>query len=255
MSEPTPMTRAAATRARVQARLQTFNSARGQRVLGPAEVFALAGSALILLLVVVSYLYFYVPTRSRLNALVAERSRLQNLVKASQGAFNGVQSTQARVLDITQSLDNFESRLVSANSGRMGLYDSLNSLIRKNALRNTSGPTYTPLEPVGSKVGATGARSANTKWQSVFPGIAISVTVEGQYENLRRFIQDIEKSGQFVIINSVELERSTETNAPLGAEGEATGTARPTAVSLRLGMSTYFQRGSTEATAIGAGVN
>ena len=254
MSEPTPQTRGAATRARVQARLQTFNSARGQRVLGPAEVIALAGSALILLLVVVSYLYFYVPTRSRLNGLVAERSRLQNLVKASQGAFNGVQSTQARVLDITQSLDNFESRLVSANSGRMGLYDSLNSLIRKNALKNTSGPTYTPLEPIGSKgVGATGARSANTKWQSIYPGIAISVTVEGQYENLRRFIQDIEKSGQFVIINSVELERSTETNAPPAAEGASS--TRPTAVSLRLGMSTYFQRGSTEAAAIGAGVN
>jgi hypothetical protein len=136
----------------------------------------------------------------------------------------------------------------------MGLYDSLNTLIRKNELKNTSGPAYTPLEPIGSKVGANGSRSANTKWQSIFPGIAISVTVEGQYQNLRRFIQDIEKSGQFVIINSVELERSTETNSAPAAEG-ATGSSRPAAVSLRLGMSTYFQRGSSEPTTIGAGVN
>ena len=29
----------------------------------------------------------------------------------------------------------------------MGLYDELNQLIRKNGLRNTSGPAYTPLDP------------------------------------------------------------------------------------------------------------
>ena len=134
----------------------------------------------------------------------------------------------------------------------------LNSLIRKNGLRNTSGPTYTPLEPAGSKAGATGTKSASTKWQSIYPGIAISVTVEGQYQNLRRFIQDIETNRQFVIINGVELERSTETNtlpsAP-SAEGEPTVVARPALVSLRLEMATYFQRGTTGDAAVNPGVH
>ena len=128
----------------------------------------------------------------------------------------------------------------------MGLYDSLNLLIRKNGLRNTSGPTYTPLESAGSKAGATGTRSANTKWQSIYPGIAISVTVEGQYQNLRRFIRDLETNKQFVIINSVELERSTETNNPPAGRRRSDKCRAGTLVSLRLEMATYFQRGSVE---------
>jgi hypothetical protein len=189
-----------------------------------------------------------------MDSLESERSRLQTQLRISQDVVSQGQSTEARVQGITQSLDNFESKLVGANSGRMGLYDSLNSLIRKNGLRNTSGPTYTPLEPAGSKAGAAAAKSGNTKWQSIYPGIAISVTVEGQYQNLRRFIQDIETNRQFVIINSVELERSTETNTLPSAEGEPTGGARGALVSLRLEMATYFQRGSTGDTAT-SGVN
>jgi Tfp pilus assembly protein PilO len=256
MSEQTPSTLRAGKRDQIRARLQTFNSSRGQRVLGPAEIIGLAGSVLIFLLVIVSYLYFLVPARSRLSTLEAERSRLQTQLRISKDVVTQGQSTEARVQDITQSLDDFEGKkLVGANSGRMGLYDSLNSLIRKNGLRNTSGPTYTALEPAGSKAGATGSHSANTKWQSIYPGIAISVTVEGQYQNLRRFIQDIETNRQFVIINSVELERSTETNTLPSAEGEPTGGTRGALVSLRLDMATYFQRGLTEDAATSSGVH
>ncbi len=247
MSEQTPTPRRAGKRDLIRARLQNFNLSRGQRLLGPAEIIGLAGSLLILLLVIVSYLYFLVPARFRLNALESERSGLRNQLRTSEDAIIKGESTEARVQDITQSIDDFENKkLADANSGRMSLYDNLNLLIRKNGLRNTSGPTYTPLEAAGSKADANTTRSANTKWQSIYPGIAISVTVEGQYSNLRRFIQDIEMDKQFVIINSVELERSTETNSSPSAEGESTGAARGTLVSLRLEMATYFQRGASE---------
>jgi Tfp pilus assembly protein PilO len=119
-------------------------------------------------------------------------------------------------------------------------------LIKSNGLRNTSGPTYAPLEPAGSKTSASNTKTGNTKWQSVYPGIAISLTVEGQYPNLRRFVQELESSKQFVIINSVELERSTETTRSVATEEAPAGgtTAAAALVSLRLEMTTYFQRGS-----------
>jgi len=247
MSEQTPTTHRTASRDRIRARLQRFNSSRGQRILGPAEVIGVAGSFLILLLVIVSYLYFLLPARSHLDALESERSRLQTQLRTSQDLVTQGRSTEARVQDITQSLEDFENKkLVGANSGRLGLYDSLNLLIRKNGLRNTSGPAYVPLEPADSKAATTGTRSANTKWQSIYPGIAISVTVEGQYPNLRRFIQDIETNRQFVIMNSVELERATETNSLPSTEGEPTGATRAALVSLRLEMASYFQRSTTE---------
>lgn len=242
MNEHPPLTGNSTKRNRVRTSIQSLRFAREQRIVGPAELIGLAGSALILLLVVVSYLYFLVPANSRLDGLQSERSRIQTQLRASQDVVHQGETTEAAVQKITQSLDEFETnQLVGVDRGRMGLYESLNALIRKNGLRNTSGPTYTPLEPSDSKTTASGTRAANTKWQSIYPGIAISVTVEGQYQDLRRFIRDLEVNKQFIIINSVELERSTETNnAP--AESEPAGGKRAAQVRLRLELTTYFQR-------------
>lgn len=246
MSEQTPVTRRAASRDQLRARLGRLGF-RENRVLGPAEIVGLAGSVLILLLVIVSYLYFLVPANSHLDALQSERSLLQTQLRTSQDVVNQNETTEASVRKITESLSDFESNhLLNADRGRMSLYDSLNVLIRKNGLRNTSGPTYTPLEPSDAKVGTSGSRSANTKWQSVYPGIAISVTVEGQYQNLRSFIRELEANTQLIIINSVELERSTEAGNSPPAEGGPTAGARGALVSLRLEMTTYFQRATRE---------
>jgi hypothetical protein len=245
MSEPAPASRRAATQNRLRVRLQNVSLARERRVVGPAEMIALGGSVLILILVVVSYLYFLVPAKSRLDAALSERSRLQNQVRVSGELVTQGLGTKAAVEKITQSLGDFESnQLLAADRGRMGIYDSLNALIQKNGLRNTSGPTYVALDASDSKVGATGSRSANTKWQSIYPGIAISVTVEGGYQNLRHFIRDIETTKQFIIINSVELERSNEANNSPAVEGEAAGGGRGALISLRMEMTTYFKRAS-----------
>ena len=234
----------------IRARFRSFKFSREQGIFGIAELIGLAGSVLILVLVIVAYLYFLVPARARRESLQLERSQLQSQLRNSQEVVRQGLSTEATVQNITQSLDAFESKqLQGTDRGRMGLYDSLNDLIRKNGLRNTSGPTYSPLDPAGSKTGASGARSANTKWQSVYPGIVISVTVEGPYQNLRRFVRDIEANKQFIIINSVELEQATETNSSPQVEGAPAGGARGSLVSLRLEMATYFQRSSIEDTA------
>jgi hypothetical protein len=245
MSEQPAATRGGISRDQIRARFNRLRFSRQPGILGPAEIIGLAGSVLILVLVMVSYLYFLLPARSRLVTLQFERSRLQSQLRNSADLLREGQSTDVTVQNITQSLNVFENdRLIAANAGRRSLYDSLNQLIRKNGLRNTSGPTYTPLDASGSKTSASGSRSANTKWQSVYPGIAISLTVEGQYQNLRRFVRDIEANRQFMIINSVELERATETDSAPSAERDPAGGTRGALVSLRLEMANYFQRGS-----------
>lgn len=247
MSEQPVPPRRTGGREMIRTRLETLNVSRQNGILGPAELIALAGSGLILVLVIVSYLYFLAPARSRVEALKLERARLQSQLQNSQTLVLQGQTTEAAVQTITQSLDGFESkRLVSSDPGRMGLYGSLNQLMKKNGLRNTSGPTYTPLDPAGQKSGSSGAKTASAKWQSIYPGIAISLTVEGQYQNLRRFVRDLEADKQFIIINSVELESATDTNNATPVEGNPATTPRGTLVSLRLEMATYFQRSGTE---------
>lgn len=235
------------TRARsLSARLRDVRMSKGSGILGPKELIALAATAFVVILVVISYLYFLVPARSRLQTAVTEKARLQGLLNNYRTEVRQEQTTESTVRDITDSLERFETeQLFDRTRGRMDLYGELNLLIRKNGLRNTSGPTYAPLDPLGRRNAATAGKSTNTKWQSVYPGIAISVTVEGQYTNLRHFVHDIEASKLFVIINSIELERATDARSGLASESDGSQ-PRNALVSLRLDMSTYFQRSADE---------
>lgn len=240
LAGPPPPTR----RHDIRMKLQRIRRSRRSGMFGLAEIIALGGSGVILLTVLVSYIYFLLPARSHLQERQLERSRLQNQLRSSQDLVIHERDTQSIVDKITQSLDDFEdNRLPNRNQGRMSLYDELNQLIHKNGLRNTSGPSYTQLETLDSKKSTTGAKSASARWQSVYPGISVSLTVEGSYQNLRRFIRSLEASKQFIIINAIELERATQTNT---AESATTSGSRGSLVSLRLDMATYFQRANGE---------
>ncbi len=234
-------------------------------VIGLPELIGLAGAALLAVIVVFAYLYFYVPASVRLKSSELERTRLQGQRQASGVAVQEGKTTKERVDRINASLEDFESNwLPVQSSGRMSLYTVLNNLIKSNGLRNTAGPSYSQLDIVGTKAqvqpGATAEKQSNAKWQSIYPGIAVSVTVEGPYQNIRHFVRDIETSRQFLIINAIELEgvrQSGATEPPVSApvqprtarSGSAIAAA-PTAiaggrgglVSLRLDMATYFQR-------------
>lgn len=251
-TEPrSPVSSAAAYKTRVS----EFLASRRGKMFGVAEVAALAGSCFVLALVLLSYLYFLVPARSRLASLNADLKQTQTNLQTLSGVIDKDQNTKQNVDRAAESLNKFETEyLMRADQGRMDLYGELNQLIVKNGVRNTSGPTYTPLDPAGTKLNS--GKTVVTKWQSFYPGIAVMVTVEGEYQNVRRFIRDVERSKQFVVINEVELQRATQNNAPASAEegGAGSGT-RGSLVTLQLNMATYFQRPGNNAAADMAPVN
>src|SRR5688572_7070234 len=238
--------------AQYKARVSEFVDSRRGKMFGIAEVAALAGSCLILALVMLSYLYFLVPARSRVASLNVDKKQLQTNLQTLAGVVKNEQDTTQTVQEITTSLNKFETDFLPRQDlGRMELYEELNQLIIKNGVRNTSGPTYTALDPEGTKT--AGGKTVTTRWQSFYPGVVVMVTVEGQYESVRRFIRDVERSRQFVVINEVELQRARDTNAPISAEGDDNSAAgqpapgsgsRGSLVSLQLSMATYFQRTS-----------
>jgi Tfp pilus assembly protein PilO len=222
-------------------RMTEFLRSRRGKMFGIAEVAALAGSCFIFVLVLLSYLYFLVPARSRVASLNADRKQTLTNLQTLDGVVGKEQDTKQHVDRVAASLNKFETEyLMRADQGRMDLYEELNQLIVKNSLRNTSGPTYTPLDPAGTK--STSGKTVVTKWQSFYPGIAVMVTVEGEYQNVRRFIRDVERSKQFVVINEVELQRATQNNAPASADDAAGSGTRGSPVTLQLNMATYFQR-------------
>ena len=223
-------------------RVSEFLESRRGKMFGVAEVVALAGSLLVFALVLLSYIYFLIPARSRLASLNVDLKQTETNLQTLDTVINNDQTTKQTVDRAAVSLNKFETdHLMRVTQGRMDLYEELNQLIVKNNVRNTSGPTYTTLDPAGTK--SNSGKTVVTKWQSFYPGIAVMVTVEGEYQNVRRFIRDVERSKQFVVINEVELQRASQNNAPASAEegGGGSGT-RGSLVTLQLNMATYFQR-------------
>ena len=248
MSQEQPLHNPALARPPRQISIAKLRTTPGLSLIGLPELIGLAGAVLIALLTIFAYFYFYLPAQSRLKASQLERDRLQAFLRTSQNNLQQNTTVRQQVDRITGSMSDFETNwLASPSTGRMSLYATLNNLLKSNGLRNTAGPTYTPLDPIGSKGQVQPTTSAlkqtNAKWQTIYPGIAVSVTVEGPYQRVRRFVREIESSRQFLIINEVELESVTQSGVATDPTmpGGATG-GRATLVSLRLEMATYFHR-------------
>src|SRR5437764_7815403 len=268
MSQERPMAGTPVTsRRQISTPFGQIRRAPALSVIGLPELIGLAGALLLAILVVFAYVYFYLPANAHLKSAELERAQLQGLLRSSGVAVQEGKTTKERVDRINASLEDFESNwLPVQSSGRMSLYAVLNNLIKSNGLRNTAGPSYSQLDLVGTKTqvqpGVTAEKQNNAKWQSIYPGIAVTVTVEGPYQNIRHFVRDIETSRQFLIINAIELEgvRQSGATEPAPAasapalprtvrNGSATAAAplaiaggRGGLVSLRLDMATYFQR-------------
>jgi Tfp pilus assembly protein PilO len=274
MSQEQPMQGpAVAQRRQIPIRLDQLKRAPGLIVIGLPELIGLAAAVLLAVITVFAYFYFYLPAHSRLTASQQERDRLQVQLRTSQNLVNTTTTTSEAVDQMVASVKEFESRwLAISGSGRLSLYTELNNLIRSNGLRNTAGPSYAALEAVHPKAPGQPVTSAEkqgiAKWQSIYPGIAVSVTVEGPYQSVRHFVRDIEMSRHFLIINGVELEGVTQSGAAqdlsapqpasrtFGLTPRSGGTrpvtpapivtapagGRGSLVSLRLDLATYFQR-------------
>lgn len=269
MKDDHTVTGTGARSAALRARLDTIRATRRRGPVGLPELGALAFAALLLLAAVLSYLFLLVPQNSRKASLEAERSDLERLLKSQETNLDASQDTAQRVSEILTSLERFElDHLASAASGRKTAVEELNRLITKNGLRISGGITFTQLQETlpgdenaqRARRRGAGGESGQRVVQSVFPGIGVTLTVEGAYPNLRRFIRDIEGDRrQFVVINTVELEGVTDTNAaeqiaPPVVNGGMPGAqpqtpTRGALVSLRLDTATYFRRAASAAAA------
>lgn len=199
---------------------------------GPPEIAAVAASLLILAASVAVYLFLTAPSNRELARAKAENDRLEAELASARAKYGEIRDTQTQVDTLIASVDDFEARfLPAATNGRTAIYQRLNSLIRAYGLVNTSGPDYSPLEPIGreERQQQTEEEKGRARFRSLYPGLYITATLEGSYQNLRRFIRDIETGREFLLISSVELapSESTERRRDNGGSERSLATAAP----------------------------
>lgn len=233
-----------------RARLAQFHGSRQRSILGLAEIVALAVAGLLLLITIIAYVSFLVPARARHERAQKDRQDLQRQLEQATEGHKVSENTKATVDDILESLQKFESEhLVSYNTAGTAVIEELNSLIRRNKLRITTGISFTQFETVDPAIAAATqqqrapAASSIKALQNIFPGVGVNLTVEGGYAELRRFIRDVEADRRFIVINAIELEGVTDSSAPRTLpDGTIAPAARISLVSLRLNLAAYFRR-------------
>jgi Tfp pilus assembly protein PilO len=177
---------------------------------GPTEIATAGVGMLAILTVILLFIFLVLPAKKELERSRAERDRLERELTTARDRYGNITSTEEQVARLVSSVNDFETRHLSiASNGRTSLYQRINGLISAYGLVNASGPDYAPLEIAdGSSNQSSEEESGRAKFQSIFPGIYVTMTVEGSYQNLRQFIRQIETSEQFVVISAVELEPS-----------------------------------------------
>ncbi len=198
---------------------------------GVTEIAAVAVGALMLIGVFVFYLAVVVPSNRELTRNKAEADRLDAELLSARSKYGEINDTQTQVNKLVASLDDFETRFLPLQSnGQSALYQRLNGLMAAYGLVNTTGPDYQPLEAAEiAKPGQqqTEDEKGRAKYRSLYPGVYVTTTVEGTYQNLRRFIREIETGNEFVVISAVELAPSDTDTQKSAEQGPTQASTAP----------------------------
>lgn len=174
---------------------------------GTPEISAVAVSVLAVVMALVAYFFWVVPSDRELIKNRSEADRLEAELISAKGKYGEITSSETQVGKIVASIDDFEARFLPVSTnGQTALYQRLNGLIKAYGLINTTGPDYVPLETVDSNAGSQSEEErGRAKFRSLYPGVYVTTSLEGSYQNLRRFIREIETGKEFVIVSAVEI--------------------------------------------------
>ncbi|MBX7218786.1 MAG: type II secretion system protein M [Blastocatellia bacterium] len=144
----------------------------------------------------------------------AETDKLQNEIKKRE------YETQ-KVGEALKKLKTFEEDyLRERRAGQLALLDELNELGRKTSVQMSNEITMSeaqePLPELGKQKGADKI-SANEKEKFVvFPTVSVKFDISGPYANVRKFIKELERSKQFIILELLEVSQETGNAFKLG---------------------------------------
>lgn len=191
---------------------------------GPFEIAAVSIGAIAIVAAVFAYFFFVIPSTNELARNKADADRLEAELVSAKSKYGDITNTETQVEKLVASVDDFETRFLPIpTTGQSALYQRLNGLIAAYDLTNTTGPDYSPLEATEAKAGEqTDEEKGRAKYRSLYPGVYVSTTLEGTYQNLRRFIREIETGRDFVIVSAVELaptdtEKKSDEKRPNGS--------------------------------------
>jgi Tfp pilus assembly protein PilO len=216
------------------------------------EIGSLAAALIFAVIVLFFYLTKIQPLSSQAAALRGKELGLRQQLEKESIEERRRTEQSANAEKILDSLTKFESNLKPDESGMIQILDEISALCKTHKIIS-DGSRYnvTEPDPVTDENGNPITRRVTREKLDFYKVLGIDTTVTGDYRNLRRFIYDLERSKQFLVINSVQfqgeaerLRRGQGNNG--GGPNQQFELSSPEAipVSLKIEMDTYFQKPS-----------
>lgn len=228
---------------------ETFSrlrSAIGRVRLSVVELAFLGAAILFACAVALFYSYKILP----LGYTLAARQREIQDLKARIEKLNTEEKkrlTQASNAEkILESLRDFERRLNPDERGMTQIIDEIDALsvTHKILVEDSNYRVEEADEPQLDENGNPKLQPNRDKKPKIYPTLGIETTVVGDYSNLRRFLSELERSKQFLIVNSLAFQGGDERIVrQLAKGGKQLQLNSPEAIPvlLKIGFDTYFQ--------------
>jgi Tfp pilus assembly protein PilO len=224
--------------------LERLRALARQVRLSKVEAVFLASALFFAAFVISFYLVKTRPRQAELSNLYRRREIARMALNKKAQQLRDVEAQRINAGKILDSLKEFETRLKTRLQGYTQIIDEVNQLARKHSVVISGGIQFRSDNPEVTEAMTTALQQPRRHDQklSVYPSLAIETTVEGDYHNLRRFISDLERSSQFVIINALALQGVEENARRLPRGAQPAGGSAAMTVALKIEMDTYFQK-------------
>jgi len=233
--------------------LNTTEMFRGLRdSLGRARLSPIEIIALVLALTFAGAVAFYYftkvqPLDSKLAELQARELEMRQRLEKFNSDEKKRQEQATNADAILVSLKSFDGYLKPDERGMTEIINEIDQLGGKYGVI-TGDSTYRvdEAEPLYDENGQPiQKQNKNEDKQKIYPALGIDTNVIGEYPNLRRFLADLERSRQFLIINALvfqgESDQVKRASQKSGRQKLQLSSAEAVPVSLKIEMDTYFQ--------------
>ena len=207
------------------------------RSFSTSEIIAVVGLILMIVAAILVYSFGILPDQ-------VARVQAQNEVEANEARKTELRqqvddpsAIRDEFVRVQDSLNRFRGEMLKPRlAGRLEIIDAVDRISRETGVRLTSPVTFTTAMPAGPS--ERRREDEKSKVRS-FPALGLSLTINGQYEQVRNFISRFEASRQFVVIDKVSIGIESEAEGE-GALRRAPQTG-PRPVDLEIEMTAYFQ--------------
>jgi hypothetical protein len=228
---------------------EVFGSLRdaiGRARLSAVEIVFLV--AALLFATFVAFFYF-----GKVQPLSSERARLEQRIQELDARIAKMNTDEKKRNDqaanaekIMDSLQSFETYLKPDERGMTQIINEIDQLGRTHNI--VVGDASYRVEEADQLFDENGnpivQPEKRDKKPKIYPNFGIDTTVIGDYPNLRRFISELERSRQFLVINALSFQGGDEKIVrELARGGKQIQLSSPEAipVSLKIEMDTFFQ--------------